>query len=745
MDQPRKQLLRDAVLLRLVRALATGLERSGTDPSTPAQRSQIAHAGVITLCRVLVLLLAERQHRQPLDALPPLTDWLQQPAVTESPTTLWQQLHTSWGQLTRPQAAPPDEQWLAQLPVDTIALHAALRPLLSHIDALDSRSLGRCYELLRTAELDYDAAHGTLVLVDSLAQRKRQGIYYTPDHITAAVVQHVLDPVLAQHAQRLQPVLHSLHQAAPDEQTALAAAATRALLDIHIIDPTMGCGHFLFTVLDQLTDGLNAIVQSAASSIWQHSLEHLGSTRELTSDACPRNQQDVLRWLVAQYCLYGVDCDPIAVELAQLGLWLHSRAPLAGLAAMRHQLRCGNSLVGMRPGETHHIATSLPQGIGPALNPQRPQSAIARLLNLWRQTQANPDDSTLHTQYQQQQHALNRLLDLWVSQYLHDVPQAALALLHQGQPEAIDALVDALAGRTAMPDWATELVATATPPSCFVGAQHAAPHAPMLHWDIAFPQRFFAHHKAGWCRQAQAGFAAVVSNPPWGAALTPAEKTYYRRRFLQTTALGIDTYKLCIEQALDLGQQHAWLGLIVPGTFRTQARYADLRALLLQRSTMQHLTNLGDGVFAQVTTPTCMMILSTTAPTSEAADPTSEPVGDALGLLLPNAPAAGVLLALCAQYPAMGQLAHQFRIRDVGINYNRSRVAQAVFYTGPQQHPRDHPRLIGRDFHRYTPPHPAGWLRHNYADLLAPGETIAVSRQTFERPAKLIFARPPTR
>lgn len=153
---------------------------------------------------------------------------------------------------------------------------------------------------------------GEAYLVTDSGQRKTTGSYYTPDYIVKYMVEQTLKPVLDQAVQGKES----------DE------ARIEAVLAINVLDPAMGSGHFPVEVVEYLA----------------RYLVELGVQPE---DKDPR-EADMLYWKrrVAQHCIYGVDANPLAVELAKLALWLATAAKGYPLNFLDHHLRPGNALIG---------------------------------------------------------------------------------------------------------------------------------------------------------------------------------------------------------------------------------------------------------------------------------------------------------------------------------------------------------------------------------------------------------------
>ena len=173
---------------------------------------------------------------------------------------------------------------------------------------LSIRHLGTIYERLLEYRLEDRGPRGLgLALSDG---RHRSGSYFTPDFVVDAIVQRTLDPILADRSAR------AAAQGLRGEE------ALEALLDLRVCDPAMGSGHFIVAAAAWIAQSI------ATDPSYDGDLSFV----------------DIQR-LVAERCVYGVDLNPMAVELARVSLWLgtvREGEPLAFL----HNLRCGNSLVG---------------------------------------------------------------------------------------------------------------------------------------------------------------------------------------------------------------------------------------------------------------------------------------------------------------------------------------------------------------------------------------------------------------
>jgi hypothetical protein len=174
------------------------------------------------------------------------------------------------------------------------------------LEALSAHSVGRRGDILR-----HRAGAGRLVLQPG-EERRRTGSHYTPRSLTEKIVRRTLEPILA-----------CLGEARTADQ----------ILQLKICDPAMGSGAFLVAACRQLAD---EIVQA-----WTRAGE-LAAVSQRYGDAHLH-----ARRLVAQRCLYGVDKNAAAVELAKLSLWLVTLSRRLPFTFVDHALRHGDSLVGL--------------------------------------------------------------------------------------------------------------------------------------------------------------------------------------------------------------------------------------------------------------------------------------------------------------------------------------------------------------------------------------------------------------
>lgn len=175
---------------------------------------------------------------------------------------------------------------------------------------LGAEELGSVYESLLelhprlnldapTFELDVAGGH----------ERKTTGSYYTPTSLIDCLLDSALDPVL--------------------DDAAKKAEAAKAILALKVVDPACGSGHFLIAAAHRIA-------------------KRLAGVRTGDDEPSPDAMRTALRDVIG-HCLYGVDINPMAVELCKVNLWMEALEPGKPLSFLEHRIQCGNALLGATP------------------------------------------------------------------------------------------------------------------------------------------------------------------------------------------------------------------------------------------------------------------------------------------------------------------------------------------------------------------------------------------------------------
>ena len=237
------------------------------------------------------------------------------------------------------------------------------------------QQLGSIYERLLEQE-PVRGDDGDIAMRPNPYARKDSGSFYTPQELVDLIVEKTLDPLveerLAAFEQKAARLKRDRRPKAARQQELAALDPAAAVLDLKILDPAMGSGHFLVTAVDFLSDYIADLVEYApgvpdwladdpgaayvsplVARIAAIRQEILLRARESdwTLNEEQLTDQAIIRRMVLKRCIYGVDKNPLAVELAKVSLWLHSFTVGAPLSFLDHHLRCGDSLLGMRVTE----------------------------------------------------------------------------------------------------------------------------------------------------------------------------------------------------------------------------------------------------------------------------------------------------------------------------------------------------------------------------------------------------------
>ncbi len=394
---------------------------------------------------------------------------------------------------------------------------------------------------------------GAVYLLTDKGERKATGSYYTPDYIVRYIVENTLAPLC-------------------EDKT------VDEILSLKILDPATGSGHFLVGVVDYLAEKLGTHPDAP----------------HLTETGSEETELAYWRRRVVESCVYGVDSNPMAVELAKLSLWLHTVAKGEPLSFLDHHIRCGNSLIGakienlpnlpeLRRNRRNSISIPMKSGTSQSQTEMqmefpftdRVATAIGHYLLIEEMESRTADQ--IHAKEHQLDIAQKMLrfhkgvANLWTSVYFgNDVSQSdyhqALNALHSRDTNALENL------------------------PFYCRAQGIATEKKFFHWEIEFPEVFRDKHGR---EKDNPGFDAVIGNPPY----IRQEALGDIKPFLATyqTYSGIaDLYVYFVEQAHKLMREHGRFGMITSNKFMRANYGKGLRAYLSINSTLNEIVDFGE-------------------------------------------------------------------------------------------------------------------------------------------------------
>ncbi|WP_425525582.1 Eco57I restriction-modification methylase domain-containing protein [Streptomyces albidoflavus] len=182
---------------------------------------------------------------------------------------------------------------------------------------------------------------GQVYFHNASGARKATGSYFTKSFAVEHLLDTSLEPALDAHLKRVEMFL----------QTGDQAKASEAFFDFRVVDLAMGSGHFLVTAIDRIESRFSAFLAAHPIPQVSDELNELTDAARVTlGDGSPDVEIEpsaLLRRQIARRCVYGIDRNVIAVELARLGIWIHTFVPGLPMSALDHGLVVGNSLTGI--------------------------------------------------------------------------------------------------------------------------------------------------------------------------------------------------------------------------------------------------------------------------------------------------------------------------------------------------------------------------------------------------------------
>ena len=396
-------------------------------------------------------------------------------------------------------------------------------------DALSGRLLAACHgdtelrdrilhyaHLIRTDPWGYPLVYpaGSFI-VASGSDRRETGAHYTPKSLTETIVAETLTPI----------VYIGPAQGKPRDQWVLKSPSE--ILDLKVCDPAMGSGAFLVQACRWLAEKLveawsQAELAGAVVSVDGEVLD-AGNVKELLPrDIDARNM--IARQLIAERCLYGVDLNPLAVELAKLSIWLVTLAKDRPFGFLDHNLRSGNSLLGIHLLDQLTQLSIVPSDKGQIrLMGQQIERAVNEAINLRQKLRAFPIRDIRDVEAMAQLDADARKM-LEVPQLIAD---AFIGEVFASGGNA-NVLVNATASLATQAEMAIdgeseaiELIAQRTVSAFETDTPADKPRHKPFHWPLEFPEVF---------NRAQGGFDGMVGNPPFlgGQRITGVAGTAFR-------------------------------------------------------------------------------------------------------------------------------------------------------------------------------------------------------------------------
>ena len=448
---------------------------------------------------------------------------------------------------------------------------------------LEVRQLGDIYEGLLGAH--FEKVEDRLELRNENGENHRSGIFYTPDWIVQFLVNETLLPLLSEI------------ERSPDVQRALQARSEErkrdnsfafGVLNLNLVDPAMGSGHFLVRATEWLADHIMShpttqpmTMQIIGQGQGQISREEIIARGKIpVAPGISQEQAEKAYWRrrVVEACIHGVDVNPMAVELAKLSLWLTCIAADEPLNFLDHHLRKGNALLSVAPdelklapdgqetfdlGERLHDVLSgiIRDTLAIERQPSTEMEAVKEKERLWK-------DLRLRLK------PFLDLSDLWISM-LDGVPLVEMEYLSVARLLLGDQTLTGPEKRDAKRRLDSMAVALESKKADLMP----------FHWRLEFPDVFY-DESGEESPPNRCGFDAILGNPPYVSIHTAKEIGNRKMRDALEKRAGYleDLYVHFTDLGFQLLRKGGGFGFIVSDTFFTLASKLRMREILQRNS-----------------------------------------------------------------------------------------------------------------------------------------------------------------
>jgi hypothetical protein len=474
---------------------------------------------------------------------------------------------------------------------------------------------------------DRNIRKGEVFFGESALERKQTGSYYTPESLVKflnqkAIIEPLTESFENKYRQRFNELLDQADTAL-DQGVRRGAAQSAAahverfvheeVLNFKVCDPAMGSGHFLVNAANQMAGLVVSLLEE---------IPHVSGMRVSVT-----SQPNHWRRLITRHCIYGVDINPLSVDLAKLSLWLNCFAINHKLTFLDHHLRCGNSLIGIR--DLNHLA-SVPDrkknskknkygGLGRLMDHMTLSSSLTEISrDIISISQVHEDETdTQKEMLDRAMRSMDRfrlLADLYTA-YLMD---------SDINPGEYKPLFEKLAKHGSLADNRNPGLDKLRGLVEYYREQHR-----FFHWSLEFSDVLGP--------ETEGGFSATIGNPPWDivkpnsqeffSSYDPRFRSYkkqeankvaknlmrdnqavkqkweeyceaisrqstYFKEPLNFQALGkgdINTFKLFLEQFFRVLTKNGSMGIIVPSGLYTDQGCQDLREMFFNKSQVEYL------------------------------------------------------------------------------------------------------------------------------------------------------------
>jgi len=431
---------------------------------------------------------------------------------------------------------------------------------------------------------------GDVYLATDNGERKATGSYYTPDYIVEYIVENTVGPVVEEKWK---------------EAEKNNASYVMATLSINVLDPAMGSGHFLVGATEflatKLMDAVDLDIEAGLLEPIEEYNPHWAK-REVVS-----------------HCIYGVDLNEMAVELAKLSLWLTTISKDKPLSFLDHRLKHGNSLIGADLGKLAFHPDAWKRGktkAGTRLDIARPKAFVKKIIEATNEISAINDDTLENVKNKEKLFAelkesksytgIKTLADVFTSIYFgNEIDERRYAALSGYVYDCKDIYASADIKQ----------------------AQEISQEKTFFHWELEFPEVFFEGGQA----KENPGFDAVIGNPPYNVLEEKRDEKYgitdvqYFRsldNFNQFVSGKINISTLFVGYSYSLTRNNGNLSYIIPLNIIADLSLGKLRRYFFETGSIIKAEafpndSMNERVFADAEIPVFIFVSHKGTPTNQ--------------------------------------------------------------------------------------------------------------------------------
>jgi len=468
------------------------------------------------------------------------------------------------------------------------------------------------------------APTGAIYFHTASGERKATGSYFTPKVVVDHLVERSIVPVLTKHLEWIAAYL-----AKGD-----AAAAAREFFDFRVADLAMGSGHFLVAAVDKIEALMRSfLTEHTVPGVIEELLRLAAVARDaLGTDDVAKSEVDevgLLRRQIARRCVYGLDINPMAVELARLAIWIHTFVPGLPMSNLDHGLVSANSLTGI--GTIEEALSALQPGRRPGeislfdeILTDQLASAKTLLVDVANASEANKaeveEGARLLAQAREAADTARRIFDAAVSARIGAiVPDAILdqdsltALLQR--PEISEAARDFQPAH--MPYLFPEVFLRANPGfDVLIGNPpwEKVRHEPQQFWVLRDPglHSLNASDRITRIEELRQTRSADRAEELHAVAVSELLRSYFSHAYKMQASQHYDFAKLFAERNLNLVRASGAVGLVMPQALLVLGGWRPIREAMVTEHhlSVAPLRNSGGWAFENVHAQTTICVLS---------------------------------------------------------------------------------------------------------------------------------------